>query len=139
MSAIDITSCFFVKLNIGSDLFDTSGIKLMNNIDKITSLAYKFDCLSIEIPVKIIDQFTSFCLTCFYTLRNGVIKQYGYVTLKYNTLLNSYSGTIYGVPVETFLRDTEEITFSFVGTKELKEGKHGTDTFYKVLNYRPLK
>ena len=137
MSAIDITSKFLVKTDLGSNLFDISGIKLMNNIDKVTSLAYKFNCLSIEIPTKIVDQFTSFCLTCFYTLQSGITKQYGYITLKYNRPLETYSGTIYGVPVETFLRDTEEITFSFIGIKELKEGKGTADTYYKVLTYQP--
>lgn len=137
MSAIDITSEFLVKTNSGSDLFDISGIKLMNNIDKVTSLAYKFNCLSIELPTKIVDQFTSFYLTCSYTLYSGVVKQYGYITLKYNIALDTYSGTIYGVPVETFLMDIKEITFSFIGTKELKEGKGTVDAYHKVLTYRP--
>lgn len=137
MSAIDITSKFLVKTNLGSNLFDISGIKLMNNIDKITSLAYKFDCLSIELPTKLVDQFTSFYLTCSYTLYSGIVKQYGYITLKYNMLLNTYSGTIYGVPVDTFLMDVKEIAFSFIGTKELKEGKGTVDTYHKVLTYQP--
>ena len=137
MSAIDITSKFLVKTNSGSGLFNISGIKLMNNIDKVTSLAYKFNCLSIELPSGLVDQFTSFYLTCSYTLQNDVVKQYGYITLKYNMDLHTYSGTIYGVPVDTFLDDTKEITFSFIGIKELKEGKGTADTYYKVLTYRP--
>lgn len=137
MSAIDITSKFLVKTNLGSNLFDISGIKLMNNIDKITSLAYKFNCLSIELPTKLVDQFTSFYLTCFYTLNNDAIKQYGYVTLKYNMDLDTYSGTIYGVSIDTFLDDTKEISFSFIGIKELKEGKGTCDTYHKVLTYQP--
>ena len=51
--------------------------------------------------------------------------------------LHTYSGTIYGVPVDTFLDDTKEITFSFIGIKELKEGKGTADTYYKVVTYRP--
>lgn len=137
MSAIDITSKFLVKTNSGSGLFNISGIKLMNNIDKVTSLAYKFNCLSIELPSELVDQFTSFYLTCSYTLQSGITKQYGYITLKYNRPLETYSGTIYGVPVETFLRDTKEITFSFIGIKELKEGKGTADTYYKILTYQP--
>lgn len=137
MSAIDITSKFLVKTDSGSSLFDISGIKLMNNIDKVTSLAYKFNCLSIELPVRIVDQFTSFCLTCFYTLKSGITSQYGYITLKYNRLLDTYSGTIYGVPIETFLNDLKEITFSFIGTKELEEGKGMHNTYYKSLTYQP--
>lgn len=74
MSAIDITSKFLVKTNSGFGLFNISGIKLMNNIDKVTSLAYKFNCLSIELPSGLVDQFTSFYLICSYTLWNDVVK-----------------------------------------------------------------
>jgi hypothetical protein len=138
MCSIDITNEFLLKQDIGSGLIDVSNIKLLQNLEnQYSKYPHKQDVLTIDIPSNVISQFKKCYVTCSYRFQNGANREYGYLTLSYNPDTNTYQGDILGAPVGNKLKELDHLTFSFMGSKELKEGRYKLDTHYKVLTYFP--
>lgn len=136
MAIKDITDNFFLNTAIGSSLIEDRKIKLLHNIELDGSIyKYNNDRLVIDIPAHVVDHFYSFYITCSYAYKNGIKKDYGYLSLKYNSNTNSYRGAITDFEFSKCKDTLKEITFSFMGEDKLKENMQPSNTYFKMLSY----
>lgn len=138
MAVKDITEAFLLKTATGSDLINTRKVKLLHNLEPEESVyKYRHDRLMLDVPASVIDHFYSCYITCSYTFNNGVSRDYGYLSLKYNPDTDSYQGSVNDFEYSKSKHILKEITFSFVGENELKEDPKAGNTYFKILSYCP--